>query len=359
MRVLVGLSGGIDSCVSAYLLKKAGHEVEGVTMLIWRKDSPFPSPVSPNSCYSPAEAKDKEKIASFCQKLGIPYHVLDCSRLYEETVLKNFRDEYMNGHTPNPCVWCNEKIKFGALVEYAKAQGLVFDAFATGHYARICKDEESGRYCLFKGVDQKKDQSYFLYRLSQEQLSHTLFPLGSFCKEEIRKIDLREHFHPEGQAESQDFYGGDYTELLQVSDKKGNIVDMDGKVLGQHEGYWHYTIGQRKGLGIAAPYPLYVLALDPGKNEVVVGREDETYQQRIEVGAVNYVSRTDFDPETVYQVKIRSTSPGTEAKVEKTATGFTVRFIAPVKAATEGQSAVVYDGDCVVAGGIITGCYAK
>lgn len=358
MKILVGLSGGIDSCVTAYLLKQAGHEVEGVTMLIWKKDSPFPAPVSANSCYSPAEAEDKEEIAKFCQKLGIPYHVLDCSDIYESTVLENFRSEYMNGRTPNPCVWCNAKIKFGALVEHAKESGLTFDKFATGHYARISYNEESQRYELRKGKDDKKDQSYFLYRLTQEQLSHTLFPLGDFNKTQIRQIDEEQGFHEVGQVESQDFYGGDYTDLLQTEDKKGNIVNIEGNILGSHNGFWHYTIGQRKGLGIAAPHPLYVLDLKPETNEVVVGYEDKTFQNWIEVDNVVYGAKDEFEEDKIYSVKIRSTSPGTPAKVVKTETGFKVNFLSPVKAATVGQSAVIYEDDLVIAGGLISKCFA-
>lgn len=355
MNILVGLSGGIDSCVSAYLLKKAGNNVSGVTMLIWKKDSPYPAPVSANSCYSPAEEADKEETAEFCRKLGIDYHVLDCTEIYESTVLQNFRSEYMNGRTPNPCVWCNAKIKFGALVEAAKEAGLEFDKFATGHYARIIFNEESGRYELHKAVDEKKDQSYFLYRLSQEQLSKILFPLGELKKVDVRKIDVEMGFHKEDMDESQDFYGGDYTDLLQVEDKKGEIVNSEGKILGYHNGFWHYTIGQRKGLGIAAPRPLYVIGLDSVKNRVIVGYDEETLQSSVVVKNVNYVSRTDFESDKIYNVKIRSASHGDAAHVEKTEDGFVVKFLTNVKAATCGQSAVVYDGEVLVAGGIIEG----
>lgn len=353
MKVLVGLSGGIDSCVSAYLLKQQGHDVAGVTMLIWKKDSPYPAPVSANSCYSPAEAEDKEEIAAFARSIGIPYHVLDCSDIYESTVLANFRHEYMNARTPNPCVWCNAKIKFGALVDFAKESGLEFDRFATGHYARIEWNEEEKRWMLLKAKDLRKDQSYFLYRLSQEQLSRTLFPLGSMLKTDVRKIDAAMGFHREDMDESQDFYGGDYSDLLQTADRPGDITDRDGKVLGHHNGFWHYTIGQRRGLGIAAPRPMYVIGLDSVNNRVIVGFDEETHQETVRVSNVNWVSRTHFEDDKVYSVKIRSASPGEAAHVHETPDGFEVKFLSYVKAATAGQSAVVYDGDIVVAGGII------
>ncbi len=353
MRVLVGMSGGIDSSVAAYLLKKAGYEVEGITMLIWKPDSPYPMPMSANSCYSPDKSKDLEKIREISERIGIRHFTVDCSDLFESAVLDNFRSEYMNGHTPNPCIWCNQKIKFGAMLDYAR-ELLPFDYFATGHYARVRK-LENGRYAVLKARDEKKDQSYFLSRLSQEQLSSVLFPLGDYLKSEIREIDEILGFHEKGQSESQDFYGGDYTELLAVEDKKGDIVLEDGTILGQHNGFWHYTIGQRKGLGIAYSEPLYVISLDPDRNLVVVGTEPSTHSTVVKAGDAVFGAVDDFDPDTIYTVKIRSMSKPAEAHVRRTGEGFEVEFLDYVKGAAPGQSAVVYYRDAVAASGIISG----
>lgn len=347
------MSGGIDSSVAAALLKKQGYIVEGITMLIWAKDSPYPAPASSNSCYNPEKEEDIEEIRAICRKIGIPHHTVDCSALYESTVLRNFREEYMHGRTPNPCIWCNSKIKFGAMVE--KARSLFdFDYFATGHYARIRKNEESGRYELLKAVDRKKDQSYFLSRLTQEQLSSTLFPLGEMTKDEVRKIDVSLGFHREGMSESQDFYSGDYTDLLEVKDRSGDIILADtGKKVGTHNGFWHYTIGQRRGLGVSYHEPLYVVALNPEKNLVVVGTEKYVRGLGVYCSSVNWVGATSFEKDKIYSAKIRSTSPGVPCKAEKTGDGFVLSFSETVKAPTPGQSAVVYDGESVIASAII------
>lgn len=348
-KVLVGMSGGIDSSVSAYLLKEQGYEVEGITMLIWRKDSPYPAPVSPNSCYNPDKSGDLEKIDSVCKKIGIKHRIVDCSPLYETNVLDNFKSEYMNGRTPNPCIWCNAVIKFGAMVDEAR-KAVDFDYFATGHYARV--EKMGNRYALLRAKDLKKDQSYFLSRLSQKQLSFTLFPLGGLLKSEVRMIDEQMGFHEPGQRESQDFYGGSYSDLLQVEPKRGDIVFKDGTKLGEHDGFWNYTIGQRKGLKIAYSEPLYVIALEPEKNRVVVGLKEDTISGSVFCSNVNYVSFLDFT-EPMYSVKIRSASPGLEASVKKLDEGFVADFAHGAGALTPGQSAVVYSGDAVVASAIM------
>ena len=286
-KVLVGMSGGIDSSVSAYLLKNLGYEVEGVTMKLFKEGQALAPNITKDACFSPNEVHDIEKSKEICEKIGIKHHVLDLSSVYESYVLKNFRDEYMNARTPNPCVICNQKIKFGALMDYARESGIEFDYFATGHYAEIVY--AFSRYAIKRAKDLLKDQSYFLYRLSQEQLSHILFPLASFTKKEVRTIDVNMGFHSANQEESMDFYSGDYNELLKAGERAGNIVDTNGRVLGEHKGFWNYTIGQRKGLGIGYKEPLYVIALDSVKNEVVVGTKLARYLKRIRRHLLNLI----------------------------------------------------------------------
>ena len=352
MRVLVGMSGGIDSSVAAYLLKQQGHEVLGVTMSLWKEGRVFHGDFYKDACFSPNKEKEITETREICEKLGIEHTVLDISDLYESTVLRNFREEYLSGRTPNPCIWCNQKIKFGAMVEYARQAGLKFDKFATGHYARI--EEKNGRFCLKRGVDPIKDQSYFLYRLSQRQLGSTLFPLGEMTKKEVREIDVKLGFHPQGHPESQDFYSGSYSDLLGVEPKSGDIVDTDGKVLGRHNGIWNYTIGQRKGLGVSAPKPLYVISLDVAKNQVVVGYEDKTINTVVRANLINWVSVEEIPSPIQASAKIRSTGTPVSCKVYMDSTDrLCAEFDTPVKAATCGQSLVIYEGDKVLAGGII------
>ena len=294
MKIAVGLSGGVDSAVAALLLLREGHEVSGVLMKLW----PGPEAEAPvkSACYGPDEAGDIRAAGEVSAALGIPLRVIDCSRDYEALVLRYFREGYAAGRTPNPCVRCNQLVKFGVLPAVARASGLAFDRFATGHYARVERDERSGRFLLKRAADRSKDQSYFLYRLGQEQLASVLFPLGGLAKSRVREIAREAGLPVHDRKESQDFYGGDLGDIVGPGAGEGDIVDREGRVLGRHRGVRHYTVGQRKGLGIAWPVPLYVTGIEAGANRLVVGPESETLRRggdrsRLRLGTVRGAGR--------------------------------------------------------------------
>ena len=352
MKVLIGLSGGVDSSVAALILKQQGYEVIGATMSIWGKNGIAKAEGKHNACYGPDEAEDIETASQLAAQLDIPYHVIDCVTKYEDIVIKNFKKEYLEGHTPNPCVWCNALIKFGVLPQIAKLNGVEFDKFATGHYARV--EEENGRYLLKRGIAPHKDQSYFLYRLKQEQLKNIILPLGNYTKDQIRAIARENGLKAADKPDSQDFYGGDYNELLNVEDKIGNIVDTDGKILGTHKGIWNYTIGQRKGLGVSASEALYVLELRKDTNEVVVGFADKTFKKSLIADDLNWIAIDNLDKPRKCQAKIRSTQQPVEVEIQPYAEGeVKVIFDDMQKSIAIGQSAVFYDGDTVLGGGVI------
>ena len=352
MKVLVGLSGGVDSSVAALILKNLGYEVIGATMSIWGKDGIAVKSGHKNACYGPDEKEDIEEAKKIAAQLDIPYYVFDCASQYEKIVLKNFKTEYLQGRTPNPCVWCNALIKFGILPQIARENGIKFDKFATGHYARI--EENNGRYILKRGIAPQKDQSYFLYRLKQEQLKDIILPLGNYTKDKIRAIAKENCLLASEKPDSQDFYGGDYNELLGVKESLGNIVDTTGKILGTHKGIWNYTIGQRKGLGIAANEPLYVLSLNKNTNEVVVGKADETFKKSLTAVDLNWVSIDAPECELSVQAKIRSTQQPVNAILKPLDNNeVDVIFEDMQKSIATGQSVVFYDGDIVLGGGII------
>jgi tRNA-specific 2-thiouridylase len=352
-RVVVGMSGGVDSSTAAALLQRQGYEVIGVGLR-------FPllqaGCNSPRRCCGPAAMEDARAVAN---QLGIRFAALDYQEVFSREIIEYFFRSYAEGRTPNPCAECNRVIKFGRLMEFAKVLGA--DFLATGHYARASRDPQSGRHLLLKGADREKDQSYFLYALSQEQLARALFPLGAMTKEETRHLARSFSLPVSEKPGSQDicFLGeGDYRSLLAErypeALQPGPIVDARGRVLGTHKGVAGFTIGQRKSLGIAAGAPLYVLALRPATRTVVVGTKEELQQEKFTVAGINWIA---FDAPTDVleaEVKVRYRQPEQPAVIRRVEPGrVEVRWQTPQAAAAPGQSAVFYKGDIVLGGGII------
>jgi len=355
MKILVGLSGGVDSSVAACLLKEQGHEVIGATMSIWDKEKYHNITAHKDACFSPHEEQDIEAARALCQKLGIEYYVIDCTKQYQNLVLNNFKQEYLAGHTPNPCVVCNAAIKFEALPRSAKEQGIAFDKFATGHYARLSYNEALKRYQLRRAVDSKKDQSYFIYRLTQNQLAGIMLPLGSYTKDEVRNIARKYGLDVSDKPDSQDFYSGDINDILEQPPLTGSFVDKNGKVLGIHQGIWNFTIGQRRGLGISADRPLYVIGLNKERNEVVLGYAEDGLKDIIILKDLAWLSVPPITEKTELEVKLRSSqTPIPAVFVPNTDNTASVCFFEKQKAVASGQSAVFYDEKgCVLGGGII------
>ena len=291
-RVIVGMSGGVDSAVAAYLLKCEGYDVIGVTLRTWESADGGES----RCC----EIDDARETARF---IGIPYHVFNCIFDFEEKVVKPFVDDYISGMTPNPCVVCNRRLKFGLLPEMAARQ-MGFDRFATGHYAR--RVEVGGRFAVARAADESKDQSYFLWGLSQEQLGRAVFPLGGLSKAEVRRIAHDAGLPMADKPDSQDFYSGDANEIVGKKDAEGRIVSADGRTLGMHHGFWRYTVGQRQGLGIGGGAPYYVVRLDACRNEVVVGRREEAVCREFAMRDLNWQGAEPTDGPVEGFVKIRS-----------------------------------------------------
>ncbi len=347
------MSGGVDSSLAASLLKEKGYEVVGATMRIWKGEE---GRSGPYRCCGANDVEDARRVA---QQIGIPFYVVNLAEEFEREVIRYFCEEYRRGKTPNPCILCNERVKFGSLLK--KAQELEADYLATGHYARVEFDEKTGRFLLKKGVDQRKDQSYVLFSLTQKQLHFALFPLGEYRKEEVRQrafqLGLRVHDKPESQEVcfvQEPSYHPFLSEKLKESIEPGPILDKKGKVLGRHQGIPFYTIGQRKGLRLARGKPLYVIEIDRERNAIIVGEEEEVYGDTFIVDWVNWIAPTRLSSSFSAQVKIRYNHPGSEATLSaKEEDKVEVRFNTPQKAITPGQAAVFYEGDAVLGGGWI------
>ena len=351
----VAMSGGVDSSVAAALLAAEGHEVVGLTMNLWPDWLPEPDDAF-KACCGVSAIADARAVA---RSLGIRHYVLNMREEFEQAVIGYFVDEYARGRTPNPCIACNQSIKFSLLLDKMTALGL--DGIATGHYARVADDPGAGRRLLLRGRDPAKDQSYVLFSLTQDQLHHTLFPLGDLRKEEVRKKALQQGLRVHDKPESQEVcfiqessYHSFLSERLKESIEHGPILDKDGKVLGKHKGIPFYTIGQRRGLCLAKGKPLYVIGIDRGKNAIIVGGENEVYSDTFKVDSVHWIIPHPMISSMNAQVKIRYNHPASEAILSpKREDEMEVRFKSPQKAIAPGQAAVFYDGETVMGGGWI------
>ncbi|WP_223909040.1 tRNA 2-thiouridine(34) synthase MnmA [Geobacter sp. AOG1] len=354
-RVVVAMSGGVDSSVTAALLQKQGHEVIGISMQVWDYAT-FTAPDGEkfDTCCSLDDIHDARRVA---EQLGIPFYVVNFEEEFQRLVIDDFVGEYFRGRTPNPCVRCNQRIKFELLLQ--KARDLAADYLATGHYARVERDG-TGRYRLHMGQDSSKDQSYFLFTLTQEQLSRTLFPLGGMTKPEVRRLAARYGLRVAEKGESQEICfvpDNDYVRFLEeargAGTLNGDIVDRRGTVLGRHQGTYRYTVGQRKGLGVAHPSPLYVLEVDTEKRQVVVGSREELASPGLVATDLNWIIPPPGAPlEATCKIRYRHRPvsctviplPGNRAEV---------RFTVPEKSVTPGQAVVFYRDDEVLGGGWI------
>ena len=351
-KILIGMSGGVDSAVAAFLLQKDGYNVSGATLSLHDESLMLDEM---NSCCSKREIEDAMKIA---KHLGIPHTVLNFKEHFHDNVIDRFIKTYLEGGTPNPCVECNRYVKFERLISYANEMD--YHHIATGHYARVQKDP-SGRFLLKRALDENKDQTYVLYALTQKQLSKTLFPLGELTKSAVREIARNCGFINAEKRDSQDICfvpNGDYASFIEKEIGKtyprGNFLDTEGNVLGSHDGMIRYTIGQRKGLGIALGKPAFVVAKDPSANTVTLGSNEDLFRDNLTAHSINLIACDKLDSPLRVTAKVRykqTEQPATVIQMEEDS--ISVRFDQPQRAIAKGQSVVLYDGDVVIGGGII------
>jgi tRNA-specific 2-thiouridylase len=376
--VAVGMSGGVDSTVAAFLLKQKGYDVIGITMKIW--DGLPHSRLKKNGCYGPGEKNDIKDAARAAKMIKIKHYVIDLTKEYKKDVLKYFRSEYEKGRTPNPCVVCNAKIKFNQLLIKALKSGIKFDYFATGHYARLRREILNHKsqipnkfqsappvggwrtkskiiYQLLKAKDKIKDQSYFLYRLKQNQLKKIIFPLGDKTKQEVRQIARKNGFiYYDRKRESQDFIEADNYFSLLPTGQNGQIIDYQGNVLGKHQGISHYTIGQRKNLNISGlKESYYVLKINAKKNIIIVGPKEFSYSKTAKIKNINWIINPKIIKKKTIEAKIRYGTKPAKCKIFIKGKMVILNFIKPQFAVTPGQSAVFYSGDKLLGGGTIVG----
>jgi len=351
--VVVGMSGGTDSSVAAALLVEKGYRVCGITMRLWEDDIRF----SEKSCCSPELAG---AALSVCRKLGIPHYTIDVREEFRSSVVEYFAESYLSGITPNPCVICNRYIKWGKLIDIADMLGA--DYVATGHYARVRRDGPDGRFLLLRGIDRNRDQSYFLWALGQDQLSRTMFPVGGLTREEVGRIASGLGIRSLSRSGSQEICfipDDDYRRFLEekYGDRclsPGEIRDLSGRVVGHHRGVAFYTVGQRRGLGLAFGRPVYVVDIDPESNVIWVGEGEELFRDSLVAGSTSWISVEGPEEGMRVRASLRYRHEGSDATIfPLTNDEVEVKFDEPQKAITPGQSVVFYDGDLVVGGGVI------